>query len=307
MTKPTRDIPTHEGMTVADRLKVIRDAAEMTRKEVAEATGIPYSSLEKYERGDMDPNTTRLKVLCEFFDVSYYWMLNGDDTPNVTATEETAETQPSAKVAETSSKASTVDTSEGAEIAFLTEETDPAEHIQGMLTDLDDMRADGFENIQRGATALVEDILTALKRFEPEELLIIANERDLYQCENDTVEGILDMFRENADKAQSYCGNIGERIIDTAIFGVDLYTLDLKPLVDIARELSEEHDFSSPKFFGWGKHSDFMPLIRSHLWALSIYSEGYDFEDVEVFPKRGNQDDKDASKGRIRKALEDVI
>lgn len=307
MTKTIRDIRTHEGMTIADRLKVARQDASLTRKALADATGIPPSSIEKYESGNMDPNTQRLQVLCDFFDVSVYWMLKGDDAPNVSETGKTAETQTSANVSETSTETSSVDAPEGADTASTANENDPAEHIQGMLAELDDMRADGFENIQRGASALIEDILAALKRIEPEELLFIANERELHRCESDTVENILDMFRESAIAAQSYCGNIGERIIDTAIFGVDLYTLNSKPLADIAQELSEEHNFKSPKLFGWGEHSDFIHLIRSHLWALAIYSEGYDFEDLEAFPKRENPDDTDASKSRLAKILDDII
>lgn len=312
MTKSTRDIPSHEGSTVADRIKAARQNAELTRKALAAATGIPASTLEKYERGDMDPNTTRLQTMCDHLGVTVNWMLNGDHasevfesvkpvtenqlSAKVTEFEETAETLASTNDAETSTVISTETffngRQEGPEAALPANENDPMAHVQGMLIGLDDMRSDEFDGVQRGATALVDDIRAALKHFEAIELLTLAHERDLYQGECESADSILDMFRENADKAQSYCGSIEERIIDTAILGVDLHNLDRKALVNVTKELSDEHGFDTPNFFGWGEHTDFIPLIRPHLRALAIYNDGYNLEDIEAFPKRETPADK---------------
>jgi len=318
MTKMTRDIPSTEGMTVADRLKAARQDAELTRKALADATGIPASTLEKYERGDMDPNTTRLQTLCDHLGVSVNWVLNGADdleasenakpvretqpSAKVMETMKTAETQPSAKILETSTETFSQGKPGGTETASPANETDPMDHIRGMLADLDDMRAHEFEGVQRGAMALIEDIHAALKYLEPSELLKMAFERNLHESDCETADSIIHLFRDDTDKAQTLCGNIEERIIDTAILGVDLHTLDSKGLIDIAKELSEEHGFDTPKFFSWGKHEDFVPLVRPPLRELAIKANGYDFEDEEEFPKR----EKTAEK-KAKSSLEDLL
>jgi len=303
MTKSTRDIPTHEGMTIADRLKAARTDADFTRKALAEATGIPASTIEKYERGDMDPNTTRLQTICEHLDVSINWVLNGEDvqeaSAKVTETTESAEPQASANDAETFAEDVLNVNSDIAESSEPANENDQMNSFNGLLTVLDNMRIHEFEGAQRGAIALIEEIRSVLKYCEPEELLALAVERELYQGDCKTADSILDMFRKSSDEAQAYCGNIEERIIDTAMFGIDLYALDSKALITVANELRKEYGIERPirgEFLGngasWGEHENFMPLIRPHLRTLTINNNGYDFEDVDEFPKREEPSEK---------------
>lgn len=54
---------------VGSRLQLARKSNEFTRVEFSKITGIPASTIEKYERGDMDPNTTRLKIMCRCLQV----------------------------------------------------------------------------------------------------------------------------------------------------------------------------------------------------------------------------------------------
>lgn len=301
MTKSTRDIPTHEGMTIADRLKVARTDADFTRKALAEATGIPASTIEKYERGEMDPNTTRLQTICEHLDVSVNWVLNGEDTQEASETENPVTgNQSSANVAEPSTEAPSEALSSGSqnfsETAEPANDNDVLEPIRNILAELDSMRANEFDMVQRGATALIDEVLIGLKYCEPHELLALALERNLFQNDCATVESILDMFRMNAEKAQSYCGSIEERLIDSAIFGVDLYCIERKALVDVADNLSLEHEINSAKMFGWGGHADFVPLIRPYLRTLAVFCNSYDFEDTDEFPRREKTDEKESKR-----------
>jgi len=307
MTKSTRDIPNHEGMTVADRIKAARQDAEFTRKALADTTGIPASTLEKYERGDMDPNTTRLQTMCDHLGVSVNWVLNGDDAYEVSeSVKPVREIQSSTKVAETTKTAETqssanvaVTSTEVPQIASQANENDPLEHARWMLSDLDDMGGDDFNGTQRGAMALVNEIQVTLKHLEPDDLLFLTKEHDLHQDEeNLDTSGILELFANDHDEGEAYCESITDRILDTCILGIDLFRIERGPLVDIANAMEEEHGIESTKFFGWGKHSDFVPLIRPHLWAMAIYSDGYDFEDEEKFPKRDSPtNQKEKTKG----------
>ncbi|NQV83210.1 MAG: helix-turn-helix transcriptional regulator [Rhodospirillales bacterium] len=260
MTKISRDVPAHEGMTVADRLKMARIEASMTRKAVFEGTGISTSTLEKYESGHMDPNTTRLQAICDYLGVSVDWVLNGGDTPLAAATEKTAEMQATANVAETFSETFAAGPPRHAATAFQANDNAPVDRVDRMLGEMDDMRADVFFGFQRQAMATAEDIRAALKYFEPSELLVLADERGLHQDESCLDEfGIQDLFTEDLNEGQMYCGNIEERILDTAILGSDLFGIEREPLVALAEELRDDHDLEPPAWGGlsWGDHKDF--------------------------------------------------
>ncbi len=289
MTKILRDVPIHEGMTVADRLKAARKDANKTRKAVFESTGIPASTLEKYETGNMDPNTTRLQAICDFLGVSVGWVLNGHDTLSVAATEKPAETQVSANVAETSTETFTESTPEHSKIGPPTNENDPMGHIQEVLSSLDTMRAYGFVGYQRQAIALEEYIRTALKSIEPKELTTLALEQGLFQDESfPKASDIHDLFAEGLDEGQASCGCIEERILDTVILGVDLFKIDRGPLVELADKLQEVHDIAAPAWggFSWGDHKDFVPLIRPYLRALAYRGNFVDFSNEDLYKKR---------------------
>jgi transcriptional regulator with XRE-family HTH domain len=294
MTKTSRDIPKHEGMSVADRLKAARQDANLTRRALSEVTGIPSSTVEKYERGDMDPNTTRLKTICNQLGVSVDWVLNGDEAPHIAATPEPAETQASANVAEPFAETFVEAPPQHEKMAAPVNENDkinPMKHVRVLLDLLDDMRGHRFDGLQRQAMALENDIRVALKYLEPDELLALADERGLHQDESclDT-SGILDLFTESLDKGQIYCGNIEERILDTAILGVDLFSIEREPLVKLADKLREDHDIEAPVqvivFSSWGDHKDFVPLIRPYVRAMSYGVNFIDFAAQDEYSRR---------------------
>lgn len=289
MTKVTRDVPVHEGMTVADRLKAARTEAGFTRKALAEGTGIPASTLEKYERGDMDPNTTRLQTICDYLGVSVNRVLNGDDAPQVAATKETVETRASANVAESFAESDPEATAVHAETHSTGSDHDPIERVRVMLSEMDIMRAQIFHGSQRKAMALENEIRAALKYFDPDDLMILAVEQGLYQDQQCLdASGIHDLFADDLEKGQSFCANIEERVLDTAILGVDLYNIEREPLVKLADELQEEHDIEEPAWggFSWGEHNDFVPLIRPYMRAASYRGHPVDFTNHNEFLRR---------------------
>jgi hypothetical protein len=90
------------------------------------------------------------------------------------------------------------------------------------------------------------------------------------------------------EKGQSFCANIEERVLDTAILGVDLYNIEREPLVKLADELQEEHDIEEPAWggFSWGEHNDFVPLIRPYMRAASYRGHPVDFTNHNEFLRR---------------------
>ncbi len=274
MTKISRDIPMHEGRTIADRLKAARLDANLTRKALSEATGIPASTIDKYERGDMDPNTTRLKTICDRLGVSVDRVINDDGAPRVSETSETAETQVSANVAETFT-----------ETVSETSPLSTVDEVSALLEEIDGLRSDNFEAGRRRAMALVNDVTAKLKYLEPGELIQVASGRGLYEGECPTTAFLDGLFQEKPDEAQEYCGNIEERILDTAILGVDLFTIQEKVLVKVA----EQHKIESNGITfwdDWGSYQDFVPLMRPVFRSLSFAGSAVDFDNQDAFPRR---------------------
>lgn len=55
---------------IAERLKLLRAEHNMTMKEVAAATNIPFRTYVKYESGTANPVLKNLYTLAEFYQVS---------------------------------------------------------------------------------------------------------------------------------------------------------------------------------------------------------------------------------------------
>lgn len=49
------------------RIKKARKETGFTQKEVAEETGIPYSTIAKYEVGKLEPDLEKLGILADFY------------------------------------------------------------------------------------------------------------------------------------------------------------------------------------------------------------------------------------------------
>lgn len=257
MTMKVKDVPEGTEETPAMRLRQAREDKGLTRTELASRTGIPPKSIEKFEYGSQEPSLSRLQALSEALGVTTQWIMGDEDNGDVSeAPSPSSETTP-------------------ALLAEPVNDNDPMQRVRDMLERLDDMRVDEFQGVQRQAMALADDVRAALRYLEPGDLLAVASERGLYQGECKDESDILDLFSENVEEAQAYCGNIEERILDTAIIGVDLYAVECEPLI----ELAEEMEIESPGIFGWGDHKDFVPVIRSHFQAevLSGNKPGRDF------------------------------
>ena len=296
MTKTTRDIPTSEGMTVADRLKTARTNAGLTHKALAEVTGIPFSSLQKFEYGIMEPTLSRLKTICEILNVSFDWVLTGDDAPNIADNEGTAENQLSESVSDNSSENVSDNSSENVSEKLSEGVPDfghgelpnePSEiGISTLLNMIDVLRVDNFENVYRRSMALVDQAKSKLKYLEPFELEKLAIERGLHK-DDDQLPGFLEsLFQDNPENAQKYCGNIEERILDTAILGIDLFMIEGIPLI----KLAEQYDIEPPETWmlvpEWGEHEEFVPLMRPTFRMLALSGKAIEFTDIDNFPRQ---------------------
>lgn len=74
------------------RIRQLRKEQKPTQKELAKDTGIDQALLSKYETGERMPNTDKLIILADYYDVSIDYILSRTDNRNINRLE-TVKTQ----------------------------------------------------------------------------------------------------------------------------------------------------------------------------------------------------------------------
>ena len=65
--------------TFSKRLRELRDQADLTQKEVADAVHVDKQTISQYELGKRQPDFEKLERLCDFFNVSSDYLLGKSD------------------------------------------------------------------------------------------------------------------------------------------------------------------------------------------------------------------------------------
>ena len=70
-------------MMFNEQLKKCRKNNNKTQKEIAEYLGIAERAYQNYEYGNREPDIEKIKMLCQFFDVSADYLLGLSDNPQI--------------------------------------------------------------------------------------------------------------------------------------------------------------------------------------------------------------------------------
>ena len=252
------------NMELKDRIRAAREEAGLTRPELFEKTEIPVKSIEKIETGHMVPTIDRIKKIAETCNVAFNDLIQEPTAEN--SIEENLDR----------AEKSLAENSEENEKSIDDKEIDFLEAVNAQLNNLDGMRKNGFENSIRTALATMDHIKSHLQFLEPGELLGLAKERGVNIDDCPSVPAFMDIFTESIEKAQNQCAEIEMRIIDTAIFGEDLYSIGLDELKEIAEEYGEgsdqEEGFKKTGWggFSWGDQHQFISKNRNVMRRLAL-------------------------------------
>jgi len=235
------------AMVIAARLREARDKQGLSRARVEALTGISARTIEKLEAGTQEPSATRLRKLCEVLEIDPGEFMGGADRPALIDPVTTPAT------------------------AFTNDkEADPSERAALILESIDAMREDDFENSTRKAMAMAQDAKRVLAGMEPEELVRLARARGLHKNERPDAGSIADRYETDPCQGHAYCGSVEDRIIDTALLGLDLWGLDIDRLHDLAESLADQDKIPERGLFGsWGDHSKVVPMLRPFLWNMA--------------------------------------
>lgn len=69
------EIKQHQWLFEGERLRLIREAHELSQLELADVIGVTRTQITNLERGSTEPGLRVLVALCEHFEVSADWLL----------------------------------------------------------------------------------------------------------------------------------------------------------------------------------------------------------------------------------------
>ncbi len=224
---------------LAERIRKARADAGLSRQALSQATGIPARSIERFEAGEQEVSVQRLKAISAAVGKPVPWFYDGeavDDTPSPIPSRAPERGSPNRP---------------------RSEELD----LNGILTlldELDSSRAAQFDGSRRRADALRRLVEDQLRYLEPAELLDVAIVRGINPKRLPRSRELDETLEKDFRLGQVLCSAIGARIIDTAIIGSDLMSIDRQTLVKTAAD----HGVEADGFFGWTSCSALTTRIR---------------------------------------------
>lgn len=239
-----------EHDTLGKRLKHARETLRLTRKQLAAMTDIGYKTIENYEYEKADAKTSVVDGLAEALGVSgailQYGPLPGVEASQAVPKDDEASAMP------------------------VTSVPTRIENTQKLLAEIEELRHDGFANAPRLSIALIGDLHNSFRYLEVEEIIeasLNAGLDDLDDLETYTPASLIpevpqsiDILFFASDETEEKLDALEvvvERLIDTAVIGIDLHELSFDQLEKIA----EEQGLSRP-FMGWKKADQISSALR---------------------------------------------
>lgn len=66
-----------------NRLKELREKQNIMAKDIAALLQISYRNYQRYEKGEIDPPTSKTLLLAEFYNVSMDYLIGRTDKPEI--------------------------------------------------------------------------------------------------------------------------------------------------------------------------------------------------------------------------------
>lgn len=241
-----KPLNTNEPESLGERLRFSRDLAKLSRRELAETTGMSARTIEHYENGTTDATYQKLCQLSDALGVEITWLVSGGETNET-------------EFGDTSDDGALEDN------APPPETTPGTAQLMTFLETLVNLREAGFEKRQRKATAIMQDIHSAAKYIEPAELAWLASQREVFIVKDYSPEVFSDLIHSTTNRhdVETLCIEIADRLIDHALLGVDLFKVKLKDLAALAENWEIEPNRILA--FSWRGYEEIVPALRSKL------------------------------------------
>lgn len=270
MASTKQTVSADDLSTFGARLRAAREEQDLSRPALAKLTDniVTARIIDHLEKGTSEATIQKSELLAKALGVSTDWLSHGKGNGPVAKPE-------------ASPDMASLDEEEAEDNA---QEDTGARHLTGLLDLLEEIegyRLDGFTAHTRKMPLLIEDAEIAAEYLEPVEIEMIALERcagevklpEALQQQHTAHLSFRNRTRqarrEDAERTKydTALQEVVDRIIDTAVLGLDLYSVDLSVLSTFARK----HDISSPHFFGgWEHHSEIVPRVREKYRDMAL-------------------------------------
>lgn len=230
---------------IGSRIRETREEAGISRAGLGKMTGLSPKIILKIENAEQEATPSRLQSICQALSIDPAEFFGSTDvSPNVPA-----RNSPPVLIA------------------------DPFSTAANILEAIDQLREDGYEDGPRKALALADEAKRALSYLEPDALTDLARLRGVKRQPETDTSTVLGLFSTDPCEGQEICGHIEDRIVDTAVFGFDLWTVDIGAFSPIATQLvrDEKIEDRTGLFGGWNlNHQEMAPLVRPYIRRMAV-------------------------------------
>lgn len=70
-------------VTLSERLNEVKNSKNLLQKQIAEGSGIPLRTYQRYERGEREPSVSSLIAISNFLDTSVDYLIGLSDNPQI--------------------------------------------------------------------------------------------------------------------------------------------------------------------------------------------------------------------------------
>ncbi len=266
-----------DAMTVGSFLRDARSISGLTQKQVAEEAEIGLSAYKQYERDGAMPPLDKAGQLAE--------VLNFDPRELFNEIDALASGQP-APVGRPRIHPGSAEEGGGAPAPV--KPASLADVVREQLSSIDGLREAGKRSELRSGKR-IKKLQRQLMELEPEVLYEIFEERggNLDSCPSGTplLDGLLSIFEEDQEEGNKVCGVVSDRVIDTALLGVDLWALSDDSLDQLDSDIAGfwEGDIA---LLGWDNISEIIVKRRKLAWSAAMRGKGVAVDDPEKYPRR---------------------
>lgn len=307
MAQPVVNYQETDPVTVASRIRQAREELGLTRKQVAEATGIPVKSFEKMEYGQVEPNLSRLKVICHYLDIPIQEIIDEVDTENTRPAAKAGNRDTDDPVTQARRELHGIAEKLGMKVVYPGPGSDPADLVRvgmvdtgeepprdmsraAVLRELESFAEQNGPNAQ-GVKRRLRDAERDLSAAEMPELLDLAEERGLDFDEE---------LREDDAGDDQAVTNLRTRLLVHALYDVDPAELSAESLARLNVELAGgdpdgwiEPTVVDPKgMFEGGQafRERTVSAIGTHILDAVRKRAGPDLSDTKHYPRANAQD-----------------
>lgn len=235
--------------TIGSRIEQARLAANIDKNALAALVGKTAKTITHYEKGTNSPTVSTVEDIAKALTVDAGYLFCGAKMVNTKFDETEIEEEKTTKIE------AQIDQLLELSVAGLDEHSEKAQaHIQVILGETEGLALEEvLELAEQYELVDIEAILDPISELEEGEFMLLYPEKS------------------EADLSRKICLEVIERLIDKALHGEDLYSIDM----EILEEFADENEIVPNRLISWGwrGYKELVPAIRGKVRDLILMGQ----------------------------------